>query len=126
MNSAVNGSRPQFKFIDLFAGIGGLRRGFDLAGGECVFSSEIDPSAQRTYRANFVDPLGHIMAGDIRQVPEGQIPEHDVLLAGFPCQPFSIAGISKKNAIGQPTGFRCDTQGTLFFDVARVISHHRP
>ena len=126
MNKPINGSHPEFRFIDLFAGIGGLRRGFDMAGGKCVFTSEIDASAQRTYRANFHDPFGHAMAGDIRQVQEDQIPEHDVLLAGFPCQPFSIAGISKKNAIGQPTGFRCDTQGTLFFDTARIIAHHRP
>lgn len=126
MATTANGSRPQFRFIDLFAGIGGLRRGFDLAGGQCVFTSEIDTNAQRTYQANFSDPLGHVMAGDIRQVQEEQIPEHDVLLAGFPCQPFSIAGISKKNAIGQPTGFRCDTQGTLFFDTARIIAHHQP
>ena len=115
-----------FRFIDLFAGIGGLRRGFDLAGGTCVFTSEWDKYAQQTYRANFDDGLGHMMAGDIREVPEEAIPAHDVLLAGFPCQPFSIAGVSKKNALGQPHGFRCDTQGTLFFEVARILDYHRP
>ncbi len=115
-----------FRFIDLFAGIGGLRRGFDAVGGECVFTCEWDKYAQQTYRANFDDGLAHRFAGDIREVDEGAVPAHDVLLAGFPCQPFSIAGVSKKNALGQPTGFRCDTQGTLFFDTARIIEHHRP
>ncbi len=115
-----------FRFIDLFAGIGGLRRGFDLAGGTCVFTSELDKYAQQTYRANFDDGFGCPMVGDIREVQEEAIPAHDVLLAGFPCQPFSIAGVSKKNALGQPHGFRCDTQGTLFFEVARILAFHRP
>ena len=118
--------RPAFRFIDLFAGIGGLRRGFDLQGGQCVFTCERDKYAQQTYRANFGDGLDHVMAGDIREVRPEDVPEHDLLLAGFPCQPFSIAGVSKKNAIGQPHGFRCDLQGTLFFDAARIIRHHRP
>lgn len=113
-----------FKFIDLFAGIGGLRRGFESVGGTCVFTSEWNPYSQRTYRANFPDD--HEIAGDITKVNAGDIPLHDVLLAGFPCQPFSIAGVSKKNALGRPHGFRCETQGTLFFDVARIIEHHRP
>ena len=117
---------PEFRFIDLFAGIGGLRRGFDALGGHCVFTCEWDKYAQQTYRANFDDGLVHSMAGDIREVDERDVPEHDLLLAGFPCQPFSIAGVSKKNAIGQPHGFRCDSQGTLFFDTARIIAHHRP
>ena len=116
----------EFRFIDLFAGIGGLRRGFDDAGGQCVFTSEWDRYAQTTYLANFGDSPLHVMAGDIRDVAEDAIPEHDVLLAGFPCQPFSIAGVSKKNAIGQPHGFRCNVQGTLFFEAARIIAHHRP
>lgn len=116
----------EFRFIDLFAGIGGLRRGFDTLGGQCVFSSEWDKYAQRTYEANFNDGPPHIMAGDINQVDEAHIPEHDLLLAGFPCQPFSIAGVSKKNALGQPHGFRCDSQGTLFFETARIIAYHRP
>ena len=115
-----------FRFIDLFAGIGGLRRGFDALGGRCVFTCEWDKYARKTYAANYDDGLGHVMAGDIRDVDPRDIPDHDLLLAGFPCQPFSIAGISKKNAIGQPTGFRCETQGTLFFDTARIIEYHRP
>ena len=117
---------PDFRFIDLFAGIGGLRRGFDSFGGECVFTCERDKYAQETYRANFGESPAHEMAGDIRDVNERDVPEHDLLLAGFPCQPFSIAGVSKKNAIGQPHGFRCDSQGTLFFDTARIIAYHRP
>ena len=113
-----------FTFIDLFAGIGGMRRGFDAVGGRCVFSSEWNRFSQETYLANF--DCEHDIAGDIREIPAADIPEHDVLLAGFPCQPFSIAGVSKKNALGREHGFRCDAQGTLFFDVARIIDHHRP
>jgi len=112
-----------FTFIDLFAGIGGMRKGFEAAGGRCVFTSEWDRFAQETYRANFGDDELH---GDIKAVPAGAIPHHDVLVAGFPCQPFSIAGVSKKNALGRPHGFACETQGTLFFDVARILEHHRP
>jgi DNA (cytosine-5)-methyltransferase 1 len=115
---------PQFSFIDLFAGIGGLRRGFEPLGGECVFTSEWDKYAQQTYCANFA--VDHPIAGDIVQVASERIPEHDLLLAGFPCQPFSIAGVSKKNALGRPHGFACETQGTLFFEVARILQHHRP
>jgi DNA (cytosine-5)-methyltransferase 1 len=115
-----------FRFIDLFAGIGGLRRGFDSIGGKCVFTSEWNHFAQLTYRANFDDSDDHLFAGDITGVHAADIPDHDVLLAGFPCQPFSIAGVSKKNALGRAHGFKCETQGTLFFDVARIIEHHRP
>ena len=115
-----------FRFIDLFAGIGGLRRGFDALGGKCVFTCEIDKYARKTYSANHDDGLDHPMALDIRDVDPADIPKHDLLLAGFPCQPFSIAGVSKKNALGQPTGFRCESQGTLFFDTARIVAHHRP
>jgi DNA (cytosine-5)-methyltransferase 1 len=123
--AAARRPRPAaFDFIDLFAGIGGLRRGFDGIGGRCVFTSEWDRFSQETYRANHGD--GHEIAGDIREVSENDIPGHDVLLAGFPCQPFSIAGVSKKNALNRPHGFACDAQGTLFFDVARIIRHHRP
>ncbi|MDE0421613.1 MAG: DNA (cytosine-5-)-methyltransferase [Gammaproteobacteria bacterium] len=114
----------RFTFIDLFAGIGGMRRGFDTVGGRCVFSSEWDRFCQETYRANF--DCEHDIAGDITAIPAADIPEHDVLLAGFPCQPFSIAGVSKKNALGREHGFRCDAQGTLFFDVARIIEQHKP
>lgn len=115
-----------FRFIDLFAGIGGLRIGFQGIGGYCVFTSEWDQHAQETYQRNFRD--NHPVHGDIRQYSDNPelIPEHDVLLAGFPCQPFSIAGVSKKNALGRPHGFLCDTQGTLFFDTARIIAHHKP
>lgn len=115
---------PDFTFIDLFAGIGGMRRGFEAVGGTCVFTSEWDEYAQRTYRANFHDD--HHIAGDITQVDVKGIPVHDVLLAGFPCQPFSIAGVSKKNALGRAHGFEDKTQGTLFFDVLRIIKHHKP
>lgn len=113
-----------FRYIDLFAGIGGLRVGFDNIGGECVFTSEWDLACRKTYQANY--DCDHQVEGDIIGFPEENIPEHDVLLAGFPCQPFSIAGVSKKNALGRAHGFMCEAQGTLFFDVARIIAHHRP
>lgn len=124
--------RPaRFRFIDLFAGIGGLRVGFENIGGKCVFTSEWDKYASETYRRNFPPEPGHVYAGDIREYTRNEaalerIPAHDVLLAGFPCQPFSIAGVSKKNALGRPHGFLDATQGTLFFDVAQIIKHHRP
>ena len=114
-----------FTFIDLFAGIGGLRRGFESIGGRCVFTSEWDKYSQKTYQANFPDD-DHEINGDITKIEAGDIPAHDVLLAGFPCQPFSIAGVSKKNALGRAHGFEDKTQGTLFYDVARIIAHHRP
>jgi len=114
-----------FEFIDLFAGIGGLRLGFESIGGRCVFTSEWNAKAQETYRANFPDE--HPLNGDIREVDAlADIPSFDVLLAGFPCQPFSLAGVSKKNALGRPHGFACETQGTLFFDVARILEARRP
>ena len=113
-----------FTFIDLFAGIGGLRRGFESIGGKCIFTSEWNTFAQLTYKANH--ECDHEIAGDITKIPAREIPPHDVLLAGFPCQPFSIAGVSKKNALGRKHGFRCELQGTLFFDVARIIEQHRP
>jgi len=114
-----------FTFVDLFAGIGGLRRGFETIGGKCVFTCEWDKYSRQTYCANFPDDR-HEIAGDIRTVNAADIPAHDVLLAGFPCQPFSIAGVSKKNALNRPHGFACETQGTLFFDVERILEHHRP
>lgn len=113
-----------FSFIDLFAGIGGIRRGFEANGGQCVFTSEWDKYSQKTYRANFGD--SHPVVGDITKVETSIIPDHDVLLAGFPCQPFSLAGVSKKNSMGRSHGFECNTQGTLFFDVARIIDEKRP
>jgi len=116
---------PKFTFIDLFAGIGGLRRGFDSIGGKCVFTSEWDKYSQATYKANYRND-DHDVTGDITKVDAADIPAHDILLAGFPCQPFSIAGVSKKNALGRAHGFADETQGTLFFDVARIIKHHQP
>ena len=121
-----SGQAGDFRFIDLFAGIGGLRRGFDALGGRCVFTSEWNNYARPTYLANYVDHNDHLFVGDIREIDCADIPAHDLLLAGFPCQPFSIAGVSKKNALGVAHGFRCEAQGTLFFDVARIIEHHRP
>ena len=115
-----------FRFIDLFAGIGGIRLGFEANGGKCVFTSEWNKFAQKTYMENFPQDTNHTFVGDITTVNEQDIPDHDVLLAGFPCQPFSIAGVSKKNAMGKPHGFECTTQGTLFFDVARIIAEKRP
>jgi len=102
-----------FTFIDLFAGIGGIRIGFEDVGGECVFTSEWDSHAQKTYQANF----GEVPYGDITKIDPKEIPNFDILLAGFPCQPFSQAGLKK--------GFE-DTRGTLFFDIARIVEHHNP
>ncbi|MBC8742896.1 DNA (cytosine-5-)-methyltransferase [Paraburkholderia sp. UCT31] len=113
-----------FRFIDLFAGIGGIRKGFESHGGECVFTSEWNDFSRKTYLDNFGDH--HPFVGDIVPFPVEDVPDHDVLLAGFPCQPFSIAGVSKKNSLGRPHGFECTTQGTLFFDVQRIIAHKRP
>lgn len=113
-----------FRFIDLFAGIGGIRLGFQEVGGECVFTSEWNNWSRKTYLENFGDK--HSFIGDITKYSEEDVPDHDVLLAGFPCQPFSIAGVSKKNALGRPHGFECTTQGTLFFDVARIIACKKP
>lgn len=119
-----------FRFVDIFAGVGGLRRPFEEIGGRCVFTSEWDRFCKETYTANFPEPADsdHEFVGDIRPYADKPetVPPHDVLLAGFPCQPFSIAGVSKKNALGQPHGFLCDTQGTLFYDLAKIIDHHRP
>lgn len=99
--------------------------GFESHGGRCVFTSEWNPYAQKTYLANFPD-AAHAFAGDITKVDESDVPDHDVLLAGFPCQPFSIAGVSKKNSLGRKHGFADETQGTLFFDVARIIKAKQP
>lgn len=115
---------PKFTFIDLFAGIGGFRIAMQNLGGKCVYSSEWNKFAQQTYLANF----GEIPFGDItKEKTKSYIPKKfDILCAGFPCQPFSIAGVSKKNSLGRETGFKDKTQGTLFFDVADIICKHRP
>lgn len=132
-----------FRFIDLFAGIGGIRSGFEAIGGQCVFTSEWNKHAVRTYKANwYCDEQQHRFNQDIRDVTlsgdaqvdeeqayqhiRQQVPDHDVLLAGFPCQPFSLAGVSKKNALGRKHGFEDEAQGTLFFDVARIITAKKP
>lgn len=121
--SAANGQK-EFTFIDLFAGIGGMRKGFESIGGKCVFTSEWNKYCRQTYSTNF--ETDHDIAGDITKIDEEDIPEHDVLLAGFPCQPFSIAGVSKKNSLGHDHGFKDKTQGTLFFDIVRILEHHKP
>lgn len=114
----------KFTFIDLFAGMGGFRLAMQAQGGKCVFSSEWNPFAQKTYMANF----GEMPFGDItKEETKKYIPEKfDILCAGFPCQPFSIAGVSKKKSLGRETGFKDKTQGTLFFDVAEILNRHRP
>ena len=117
-------SSANFRFIDLFAGIGGLRKAFESVGGKCVFTSEWDLACRKTYQENFT--CDHPVHGDIRHIDLDDMPDYDLLLAGFPCQPFSIAGVSKKNSLGKPHGFHCDTQGTLFFDVAQMLERHRP
>lgn len=111
-----------FDFIDLFAGIGGMRIAFEKNGGRCVFSSEWDKKCQETYFANF----GVIPNGDITAIAPEDIPSHDILVAGFPCQPFSIAGVSKKNSMGRATGFEDKTQGTLFFNICKILEAKRP
>lgn len=116
--------QKSFTFIDLFAGIGGMRIAFESIGGQCVYTSEWDKHAVKTYLSNFPDT--HKIDGDITKVKPKDIPQHDVLVAGFPCQPFSIAGVSKKNALGKPHGFRDKTQGTLFFKIAEILEHHKP
>lgn len=114
--------KGDFTFIDLFAGIGGMRIAFEQAGGRCVYSNEWNKYSQQTYFANF----GEQPEGDITKVDARMIPNHDILVAGFPCQPFSIAGVSKKQSLGRATGFEDKTQGTLFFDVCRIIKAKRP
>lgn len=118
----LSATRKNFTFIDLFAGIGGIRLAFESVGGHCVFSSEIDESACDTYEKNF----GERPAGDITKISAADIPNFDILCAGFPCQPFSIAGVSKKNSLGRATGFEDKTQGNLFFEIVRVLKLKRP
>lgn len=120
--SKIAGDDGRFTFIDLFAGIGGMRIAFARQDGRCVFSSEWDKFAQKTYFDNFDE----MPQGDITKVKSEDVPDHDILVAGFPCQPFSIAGVSKKNSMGRATGFQDKTQGTLFFDVCRIIEAKQP
>ncbi len=115
-------ANADFTFIDLFAGIGGMRLAYESAGGHCVYSNEWNKYSQQTYFANF----GEQPDGDITKVDENTIPDHDILVAGFPCQPFSIAGVSKKQSMGRATGFEDKTQGTLFFDICRILKAKRP
>lgn len=126
-HKGVPSKESGFRFIDLFAGIGGIRQGFESYGGHCVFTSEWNDFSRKTYVENFGDHSDtHQFVGDIVPFLSENVPDHDVLLAGFPCQPFSIAGVSKKNSLGRPHGFECTTQGTLFYDVARIIDVKRP
>lgn len=125
LSSQTNGSADcdtRFTFIDLFAGIGGMRIAFERNGGDCVYSNEWNKYSQQTYFANF----GEQPDDDITKVDARSIPDHDILVAGFPCQPFSIAGVSKKQSLGRATGFEDKTQGTLFFDVCRILKAKRP
>lgn len=115
-------NNDNYKFIDLFAGIGGMRLAFEEAKGQCVYSNEWNKYSQQTYFANF----GEQPEGDITKVDAKEIPDHDILVAGFPCQPFSIAGVSKKKSLGKATGFEDETQGTLFFDICRILKEKRP
>lgn len=114
--------KEQYTFIDLFAGIGGMHIAYETAGARCVYANEWNKYSQQTYYANF----GIQPDGDITQVAASSIPKHDILVAGFPCQPFSIAGVSKKQSLGRATGFEDKTQGTLFFDICRILKEKRP
>jgi len=112
----------QLRFIDLFAGIGGMRIPFEEAGAKCVFSSEIDKYSCQTYYANF----GEKPEGDITKIDASEIPNFDILVGGFPCQPFSLAGVPKYKSLGYNHGFDHETKGTLFFDIVRILEHHKP
>jgi DNA (cytosine-5)-methyltransferase 1 len=118
------GLGSEFTFVDLFAGIGGMRLGFENEGGRCVYSSEWNRFARQTYKENFQDD--EEIGGDITQIPSRNIPPHDLLLAGFPCQPFSLAGVSKNNSLGRAHGFAHETHGTLFFEIARILRERKP
>ena len=117
-------AKRQFTFIDMFAGIGGMHIGFERAGGKCVWSNDIDKYSIRTYTENFGSE--NVFSGDIRTVSTTEIPDFDILCAGFPCQPFSLAGVSKKNSLNRPHGFKDQTQGTLFYEIVRVLRDKRP
>lgn len=125
----MNRRKTRFRFIDLFAGIGGIRLAFEEAGGQCIMTSEWDSKARTTYRAFFPESKeapGHYDNEDITEAPIGDIPDHEILVGGFPCQPFSLAGVSKKNALGRPHGFNDPTQGTLFFNIKEILRKKRP
>ena len=121
------GTKPpgRYRFLDVFAGIGGFRFGFEPQGGECVWSCEIDPYARRTYVANHREKIEDIFP-DVREAGPEDVPDHEVLIAGFSCQTFSKAGVSKLNALGRPHGFEDTTRGTLFFEICRILATHRP
>ena len=118
----IDKMQKKFRFIDLFAGIGGMRIAFEKSGGRCVFSSEWNKFSQQTYEANF----GDVPDGNITKIKAEDVPNHDILVGGFPCQPFSIAGVSSKKALGRKHGFEDETQGTLFFDIVRIIREKKP
>jgi DNA (cytosine-5)-methyltransferase 1 len=118
----ANPSDPQLRFIDLFCGIGGFRIAFERAGAKCVFSSDWDRFSRETYAANF----GDTPHGDINSVAVSEIPKFDILCGGFPCQPFSLAGVSKKNSLGRKHGFQDEKQGNLFFSIADILDYHQP
>jgi len=120
INGTTNGSK--LRFIDLFCGIGGFRLAFERAGAKCVFSSDWDKFSQQTYAANF----GETPYGDIHSVAVADIPKFDILCGGFPCQPFSLAGVSKKNSLGRKHGFEDVKQGNLFFSIADILDYHKP
>lgn len=115
----------RYSFIDLFAGIGGFRFGFQPNGGYCVWSCEIDKYARQTYCRNH-DERDEDIFRDVFEAGPQDVPDHDVLIAGFACQPFSLAGVSKNNALGRPHGFADQTRGTLFFEIVRILASHRP
>jgi len=122
---------PTFKFIDLFAGIGGFRISLQNLGGKCVFSSEINNAAKKTYETNFGEfPFGDIREFTAAHITDEQldklIPDHNILTGGFPCQPFSLAGVSARNFLGQVNGFSDTVRGNLFFDIARIVSVKKP
>jgi DNA (cytosine-5)-methyltransferase 1 len=123
---SLSGKKKTFRFADLFAGIGGMRLAFEAVGGECVYTSEWNKFSQETYKANFQSGFSHKYDTDITKVDEKTIPYHDVLVGGFPCQPFSLAGVSKKKSLGREHGFRDKTQGTLFFDICRILDAVKP
>lgn len=116
-----------FTFVDLFAGVGGMRLGFEAIGGRCIYTCEKDPHARAAYAANFVESSDHAWGEHVEvAVEEDAVPPHNVLLAGFPCQPFSLAGVSKRNALGYPHGFECPTQGTMFGYIVDILARHQP